>query len=1230
MEKVTIENLMTDYLNLSVEKFDFKPSELELEAKISKGKIPLSKLDYNNVISKLLGLGYKTLNDEGELMLRISKEEINKKNGIFQMSNIRVEIDGIAPIQEYCKTNEISKLLNNGAILVEKTNYINKKKYFSAINHNYNIKVDLRGETVIGSTRKIGLNFTDNWSESKKTFRLINRVEFRNDTPCVVHLSIIKQHYEPVFNLQQTNLFQMNETYEIEVEINYQEVVRLREKIIQNFKKPYEELLQSFKKTIQDVLCGIQNTDFPISNSEKENVLKEYYTLINQHEKEKIPRNLFNSHYFIGPSSVTLHQRHIITPDDNVKAPNIRKNYTVTEKTDGERCLLFITKDRIYFINNRMDVIFTGCINKSKVSRTIIDGEYVRFDKNGELLNSYYAFDIYFLGGNDIRERAFFTDDVFGEMASQCRFGELNEFMISLETEAIDKICVRFSVKTFYPKFRGQDIFSCCNDIHKKELDGSFPYNTDGLVFTPMDLGVGATGELDKFGKMIIPYGKSKWVYSLKWKPEKYNTIDFLVTTTKNASGEDEMIPLFSRGTNLTTNIQTTYYKQLILRCGYIEKRHGYLNPFQDLLDDKLVTSNEEYRPVQFFPTEPSDPKAGILHMILKKDSKGNFVMKTEENEVFGDNMIIECYYDKLSPEYYKWKPLRVRYDKTAEFRSNKKNFGNDYDIANDNWHSINRPVTEEMIYEGTNIPTMYTIEESIYYNTTDLKTNILKNMRIFHNVIKTKLVGIARKGETLIDYACGKGGDLPKWERAGLSFVFGIDISKDNLENRLDGSCARYLDMKKKLNEVPGALFVLGDSSKNIKTTEAMMNDKSKLITNAVFAKIPKKNLDKMVEKYYGIGKSGFNISSCQFAIHYMFKDETSLFDFLQNVSECTHINGYFIGTCYDGETIFNKLLRKKMDESIVIKSNDTKIWSITKKYDMESFLPDKSGLGLRISVFQESINNEIDEYLVNFTYLKYLLEHYGFALISQSEASRLGFPSPSNMFGTLCEPRDNLSEDAKKISFLNRYFIFKKVNNVNAKEVTNALLRGNEDLSVEEIAEEIAEAEEILEKPIPKELIMADDLVDAEQHFAQLSEPELFPEVKVAQEIPNVLVPEVAKVFEKLPKAKNDPKCKCIKADGSRCTNNAKLPSEYCGMHKNCKNPMEEVVEEVVEVPEVVEKAKTKRVQKEGVKTKRVPKEDKVQCHCIKANGDRCTLNALPNSEFCGTHKNCKNPIK
>ena len=49
-----------------------------------------------------------------------------------------------------------------------------------------------------------------------------------------------------------------------------------------------------------------------------------------------------------------------------------------------------------------------------------------------------------------------------------------------------------------------------------------------------------------------------------------------------------------------------------------------------------------------------------------------------------------------------------------------------------------------------------------------------------------------------------GKGGDFPKWIAAKLSFVFGIDIAKDNIENRLDGACARFLTYRKKFKVMP------------------------------------------------------------------------------------------------------------------------------------------------------------------------------------------------------------------------------------------------------------------------------------------------------------------------------------------------------------------------------------------------------------------------------------------
>jgi len=41
--------------------------------------------------------------------------------------------------------------------------------------------------------------------------------------------------------------------------------------------------------------------------------------------------------------------------------------------------------------------------------------------------------------------------------------------------------------------------------------------------------------------------------------------------------------------------------------------------------------------------------------------------------------------------------------------------------------------------------------------------------------------------------------------------------------------------------------------------------------------------------------------------------------------------------------------------------------------------------------------------------------------------------------------------------------------------------------------------------------------------------------------------------------------PKCECIKTDGSKCANNAKLPSNFCGIHKSCKTPMAVVSEKL-----------------------------------------------------------------
>ena len=105
--------------------------------------------------------------------------------------------------------------------------------------------------------------------------------------------------------------------------------------------------------------------------------------------------------------------------------------------------------------------------------------------------------------------------------------------------------------------------------------------------------------------------------------------------------------------------------------------------------------------------------------------------------------------------------------------------------------------------------------------------------------------MSVSQKGDTLIDLAVGKGGDIPKWIEAKLKFVLGIDVAGDNIENRLDGACARYLNYKKDFKTMPRALFVKGDSSVNIRNTDGIFTEKGKQIVKAVFLALRNEKLN-------------------------------------------------------------------------------------------------------------------------------------------------------------------------------------------------------------------------------------------------------------------------------------------------------------------------------------------------------------------------------------------------
>ena len=224
-------------------------------------------------------------------------------------------------------------------------------------------------------------------------------------------------------------------------------------------------------------------------------------------------------------------------------------------------------------------------------------------------------------------------------------------------------------------------------------------------------------------------------------------------------------------------------------------------------------------------------------------------------------------------------------------------------------------------------------------------------------------------------------------------------------------------------------------------------MSEKEKLIARAIFGEGPKDEtvLDKVVYKNYGIGQEGFNISSCQFAFHYFFENSTVLQNFMRNLSECTALGGYFIGTCFDGKTVFNMLQEYNKNDGITITQKDNKVWSITKQYSSNNFEDDITSLGYPINVYQESIGQEFKEYLVNFKYVNRIMENYGFIRLPPDEAKQRGFPYGSGMFKELYDlidlkqnPLFKMKDYEKTISFLNRYFIYKKVRNVDASKIS------------------------------------------------------------------------------------------------------------------------------------------------------------------------------------------------
>ena len=136
--------------------------------------------------------------------------------------------------------------------------------------------------------------------------------------------------------------------------------------------------------------------------------------------KYKISNLLKHRGVFFGPMIVDLSNNNC-APIDHMAMPeprtntNIHINYLVTDKTDGDRNLLFFNETGKAYGIDRESTIKNFGITIPTLANTIVDGEYINRSHEDKILNNFYIFDSYIYKGENVMIKPFLFSKKVGE-----------------------------------------------------------------------------------------------------------------------------------------------------------------------------------------------------------------------------------------------------------------------------------------------------------------------------------------------------------------------------------------------------------------------------------------------------------------------------------------------------------------------------------------------------------------------------------------------------------------------------------------------------------------------------------------------------------------------------------------------------------------------------------------------------------------------------------------------
>ena len=724
----------------------------------------------------------------------------------------------------------------------------------------------------------------------------------------------------------------------------------------------------------------IQQSNYIVSNTTTQKVLEEYKNILN------VDKNM-----------TSLYARQPITLQIQFISDELPNKYAVTDKADGDRYFLIILDRKVYLISTNLDVKYTGIeLDKSldKYNNSVLDGEYIFLGKKNRYI--FMVFDCLRIGSTDIRKTVNIKDRQLKgrEIINNCfvlkdhtnhnqnikwnfENFDLNKILdhykkdIRLYMSSLNEdIKIRKDLPLIRHKYfiecqgaRNWEIFSYSMLIWRSftsDPNIKCPYLLDGLIYHPMEQNYAATAS-------------ESMKSDFKLKPPEKNSIDFYIEFERD------------KRTNEIMTVFDNSYEEF--------EEFGKNKKYQicKLYVGRMTDSGEK----PFLFRESDDLCDAYLFL---EDG----AVKDDEGGILNDKTVVEFYYvdDPEIPDKFRWRPIRTRYDKTDAVLRTGKKYGNYYSVADNVWKSIINPVlfsdfedlakgndpsknnyqydkkidsirgkiTHEMIVSTT--------KEHKYYQIQDKK---IKPMRTFHNWIKSNLIYTIcspvyknNKQLSVLDFGCGRGGDIPKYHYARAAFVVGFDPVMDGITNPYDGCRSRVNNSKKKPG-FPKMVFFQGDAGGLLNVDDQKrilggMNNENENLMKQFFSKDPAK-------------RTMFDIISSQFAIHYLFKDRTTWNNCKQNIKDYLRNGGYFIATTFNAKKIID-LLKDEDSYKVFYTEEETGkkkiLFEIVKKYeniDSSQYKKNLIGTGNAIDVYMAWISQEgtyLTEYLVDPRFFK------------------------------------------------------------------------------------------------------------------------------------------------------------------------------------------------------------------------------------------------------------------